>query len=626
MSSNLLNGSIPASLSALTNLQTLALSLNPLSGSIPSSLSALTNLQSLDLAGSQLSGNIPSSLGTLTNLQSLNLGGNGLSGSIPVSLGALTNLQSLDLSNNHLSGSIPASLSAMTNLQTLILNNNQLSGCWPASLSALCGVRFKDFSNNAGLPDGGSSTAFNTFCSTGQGSDAFVASALASSTTATVGDVVSLSTSGGSSYSWTAPTGANLSSPGTTSVVSATINQTGVQTFTVVVNNGGTCSQTATVSVTVSTLAPSIVNFSPDPDPVCPGSQVTFTALIRNVTGSYAYTLTNGTTTISGTSSAPNFSQTITAQSTNTRQAELQSFSLIVSSNGQSAIETYELSVHDLPSLTLTAGNGGVIGCNVTSLTLTAKGGDDYRFNGPGVFSQDSENGFAVINTAGVYSVTVTSANGCTATTSTSVFSNTATVTVSNPVVTTAAVGLGFSQSFTATGGTAPYTYTLISGTLPTGLTFVTTGALSGTPTQSGIFSITVRASDANGCSATGTLYTVAVSTTATVITATPTNVQATSAVLGGSVTADGGASVTERGVIYIVGNGIPTTSDTKVAIGSGVGSFTQSVTGLTSNTAYSVRAYAINAAGPATAMCSCSRHYQAHPLRSLVRPLMVVG
>jgi hypothetical protein len=68
------------------------------------------------------------------------------------------------------------------------------------------------------------------------------------------------------------------------------------------------------------------------------------------------------------------------------------------------------------------------------------------------------------------------------------------------------------------------------------------------------------------------------------------------SATLGGVVSSDGGATVTERGVVYSL-SGTPDISDTKVQIGSGTGTFSLSVTGLLWGTRYSVRAYAINAA-----------------------------
>lgn len=87
--------------------------------------------------------------------------------------------------------------------------------------------------------------------------------------------------------------------------------------------------------------------------------------------------------------------------------------------------------------------------------------------------------------------------------------------------------------------------------------------------------------------------------TLATVTTTIPVDITSYSAILGGNVTADGGATVTDRGVVYNT-TGNPTTADTKVQIGSGMGSFSQNVTGLQSSTTYYVRAYAINSEGTA--------------------------
>ena len=92
---------------------------NQLNGSIPAALGNLTNLQELHLYINELSGPIPAELGSLANLEILRLGGNQLSGAIPVDLGSLSSLQSLDLGNNQLSGAIPAELGSLANLQEL---------------------------------------------------------------------------------------------------------------------------------------------------------------------------------------------------------------------------------------------------------------------------------------------------------------------------------------------------------------------------------------------------------------------------------------------------------------------------------------------------------------------------
>jgi hypothetical protein len=54
-----------------------------------------------------------------------------------------------------------------------------------------------------------------------------------------------------------------------------------------------------------------------------------------------------------------------------------------------------------------------------------------------------------------------------------------------------------FSEAAVATGGTAPYVYTVTAGALPTGLVLnSTTGLISGTPTVSGPYSFSITATD----------------------------------------------------------------------------------------------------------------------------------
>jgi hypothetical protein len=75
------------------------------------------------------------------------------------------------------------------------------------------------------------------------------------------------------------------------------------------------------------------------------------------------------------------------------------------------------------------------------------------------------------------------------------------------------------------------------------------------------------------------------------------TGVTKTSATSGGNVTSDGGSSVTARGVCWSTVQN-PTINDNKTIDGSGTGSFTSDITGLSANTPYYVRAYATNSSG----------------------------
>jgi hypothetical protein len=82
-----------------------------------------------------------------------------------------------------------------------------------------------------------------------------------------------------------------------------------------------------------------------------------------------------------------------------------------------------------------------------------------------------------------------------------------------------------------------------------------------------------------------------------TVTTTQVTNVTQTTATGGGNVTNSGGATVTERGICWSTSHN-PTTSGSHANSGTGTGSFTVNMTGLTANTTYYVRAYAVNSAG----------------------------
>jgi len=74
-------------------------------------------------------------------------------------------------------------------------------------------------------------------------------------------------------------------------------------------------------------------------------------------------------------------------------------------------------------------------------------------------------------------------------------------------------------------------------------------------------------------------------------------NITQTAASCGGNITSDGGSTVTDRGVCWST-NQTPTIADSKTTDGTGAGSFVSSISGLSANTTYYVRAYATNSNG----------------------------
>ena len=90
----------------------------------------------------------------------------------------------------------------------------------------------------------------------------------------------------------------------------------------------------------------------------------------------------------------------------------------------------------------------------------------------------------------------------------------------------------------------------------------------------------------------------VVVAVAPTVTTTTVTGIATTSATTGGNVTNDGGAAVMARGVVYSTTANPTIDLTTKTVDGAGAGTFESSITGLTANTTYYVRAYATNSVG----------------------------
>ena len=82
-----------------------------------------------------------------------------------------------------------------------------------------------------------------------------------------------------------------------------------------------------------------------------------------------------------------------------------------------------------------------------------------------------------------------------------SIFVGSAVLSITPTSLPNGVAGTAYSQVLAAAGGTGPYTYALVSGGIPAGLALASTGAsagtISGTPTAVGIYSLTIRVTDA---------------------------------------------------------------------------------------------------------------------------------
>ena len=119
-------------------------------------------------------------------------------------------------------------------------------------------------------------------------------------------------------------------------------------------------------------------------------------------------------------------------------------------------------------------------------------------------------------------------------------------------------------------------------------------------------FGASLKARRSSGAATTASVFRVRITVTYTEHTAPTVTTQAVSSIAvttatgNGNVTADGGPTVTERGVVANT-TGTPTTADLKfTAASGGTGAFTADMTSLSPGTHYYVRAYAINSIGTA--------------------------
>lgn len=118
-----------------------------------------------------------------------------------------------------------------------------------------------------------------------------------------------------------------------------------------------------------------------------------------------------------------------------------------------------------------------------------------------------------------------------------------------------------------------------------------------------GTYNVTLIATNANGNDTeTKTGYIIVTDVNPqlpTLITTAISSITNTTATSGGNITNQGSSAITARGVCWSTSQN-PTIANSKTTDGNGTGNFTSSLTGLTTNTIYYVRAYATNTTGTA--------------------------
>lgn len=244
------------------------------------------------------------------------------------------------------------------------------------------------------------------------------------------GNTIQLSSSGGTSYSWTGPNGftSSLQNP---TISSSTAGMSG--SYTVTVTDAGCSSNSVTVVVVNNTPVSSASNTGP----YCSGENI----LLSSSGGtSYSWTGPNGFT--SSLQNPVLSSSTLLMSGT---------YTVTVTDGNCSSVSTTNVSVSSPP--VAGSSNTGPY-CEGDDIFLSASGGSSYSWSGPGGFTSSLQNPVingSVTGMAGVYSVVV-GIGTC--------FDNSATTVVVNPLPNAFASNsgpycVGEDISLNATGGTS---------------------------------------------------------------------------------------------------------------------------------------------------------------------------
>ena len=390
------------------------------------------------------------------------------------------------------------------------------AGSWirvqPTSLSSGSHTVYAMATNGGGLVSANSATNTFTYASLPQLAPA--AGALPGATAGAAYSQTFTTTGGAAPYSYAItagalPAGLSLASGG---VMSGTPAATGAFNFSVRVTDGNTNTNTVSYTLTVGAPTVTLAPVSLPNGAVAQGYSASLTA--SGGTAIYTYAVTAGSLpfgitlssggTLSGTPmSGGTYTFTITATDSTTgvgapftgsRAYTLTiaaptialtpttltgatagvAYSQAISASGGTAPYTYAVTSGVLPAGLTLASNG--------TLSGTPSAGGIFNFTAT---ATDSTTGTGPFTGSRAYTLMIAAP----------------TIALTPTILPDATEGTAYSQSFTASGGVAPYGYTM-TGTLPWGMTFAN-GTLSGTPNagSAGTYPITIVAYD----SATGT-------------------------------------------------------------------------------------------------------------------------
>jgi hypothetical protein len=388
-----------------------------------------------------------------------------------------------------------------TPLQTNILGINQMAAAVPAALLAEPGT----FQLSVDFPGRG---RFNAVSFTVLPGNLRITTASLPAGPAGVPYSATLAASGGNQpYTWTAgrmPPGLTLSPSGEITGTPASRGE-----FSVVfqVTDAQQRSATATLSLVIS--APALGITSPETLPAgTAGVAYSFTLSAQNGTPPLRWTLAGGPAGLTLNASTGELSAPVTARGTFTFTVN------VADSTGATASKRFSLTIAAAELSITTVGPlaSGSVAAPYSQALAAAGGTPPYTWSMspvPGLTLHPSNGALTgTPTTEGTFPVTVQVRDtaGASATREFSILIEQQRLTIPvSSVLPAGTTGTPYQFRFPVRGGTAPYTWSLVSGSAP-GLSLNgATGILGDTPTTAGTFTLVVRVDDANGLSGEST-------------------------------------------------------------------------------------------------------------------------
>jgi outer membrane autotransporter protein len=414
------------------------------------------------------------------------------------------------------------------------------------------------------------------------------------------------------------PAGMSLTGGGT---LSGTPSSAGTFNFTITAtDNGGF---TGSRAYTITVAAPTIT-VSPGSLPNANAGQAYSTTVTASGgTAAYTYAVTSGslpsgitlspTGVISGTSTvAGNFTFTVTATDSSTGAGApftgARTYTLTV------AAPTVVVGPTTLPNPT--------VGVAYSQNVVASGGTAPYTFAVTAGVTPDG----LTLTTAGVlsgtpgaagtfnFTVTATDSNGFTGNRAYTVTVAAPTITVAPASLPNAVAGQAYSTTLSAAGGTAPYSFAVTAGSLPSGITLAPTGVLSGTSTVAGTFNFTVSATDSSsgaGAPFSGSrAYALTVGAPAVVVAPATLPNPTVGTAYSQTVTASGGTAPYTFAVTAGATPSGLTLSTAGVLSGTptAAGTFNVTITATDGNGFTGARAYTVTAGGPTLVLTPTSQ------------------